>query len=77
VLKPVSVFGFFAKVLPATKMELEMTPVTDSVWLISRFDVDLRLSVLWHKSIKETDTTFSHYEPAGAALAQALAASDR
>lgn len=44
-IKPVSVFGFFAKVLPATRMELEMIPVTDSIWLVSRFAVDLRLSV--------------------------------
>ena len=73
VLKPVSMFGFFAKVLPGTKMELEMTPVTPDVWLISRFTVDLRLTVLWHKSMKATETIFSHYEPAAAALTQALA----
>ncbi len=28
VLKPVSIFGFFAKVLPGTRMDLEMIPVT-------------------------------------------------
>jgi hypothetical protein len=73
VLKPVSVFGFFAKVLPGTKMELEMTPVTDSVWQISRFAVDLKTSVLWWKSSKKTDTIFSEYQPAAQALAKVLA----
>ena len=73
VLKPVSVFGLFAKVLPGTRMELEMTPVTDSVWLVSRFAVDLRLSILWHKSARATVTTFRNYQPAATALAPALA----
>ena len=72
-LKPVSVFGFFAKVLPGTKMELEMIPVTDSTWLVSRFAVDLRLSIFWRKSTKTTASTFSDYRPAAAALAEALA----
>ena len=40
VLKPVSIFGFFARVLPGTNMKLEMIPVTESVWLVSRFAVD-------------------------------------
>lgn len=74
VLKPVSVFGLFAKVLPGTKMELEMMPVTDSVWLVSRFAVDLRLSIFWRKSAKATETTFSGYEPAAAALTRSLGA---
>jgi len=77
VLKPVSVFGIFAKVLPATRMELEMMPVTDSVWLVSRFAVDMRLSIFWRKSAKATESTFSGYEPAAAALARALAGNDR
>lgn len=72
VLKPVSIFGLFARVLPATKMELETTPVTDSVWLVSRFAVDLRISVWWHKSAKATESTFSGYQPAADALADAL-----
>jgi hypothetical protein len=71
-LKSISVFGFIAKVLPGTKMELEMTPVTDSTWLVSRFAVYLRLSILWRKSTKETETSFSDYRPAAAALAEAL-----
>jgi hypothetical protein len=72
-IKPVSVFGFFAKILPGTKMELEMIPVTDSTWLVSRFAVDLRLSIFWRKSTKATDSTFSDYRPAATELAEALA----
>jgi len=71
-LKPVSVFGFFAKVLPGTRMELEMTPVTPSVWQVSRFAVDLKTSILWRRSNKMTETDFSDYQPAGPALAKAL-----
>lgn len=70
VLKPVSMFGFFAKVLPGTKMELEMTPVTDTVWQISRFVVDLKTSIFWRKSSKKTETIFSDYQPAAQALAE-------
>jgi len=73
VLKSVSVFGLFARVSPGTKMELEMTPVTDSVWLISWFAVDLKVSILWWSSTKATESTFSGYRPASAALAEALA----
>jgi hypothetical protein len=74
VLKPVSIFGFFAKVLPGTRMDLDMTPVTESVWLVSRFAVDMKLSTFWRKSTKTTESTFSDYRPAAAALAQALSA---
>ncbi len=72
VLKPVSIFGVFARVLPGTRMELEMIPVTDSIWQVSRFTVDLRLAIFWRKSVKETASTFSDYRPAAATLAQAL-----
>jgi hypothetical protein len=42
--------GLLATVLPGTRMDLEMIPLTDSVWLVSRFAVDMRLAVLWRKS---------------------------
>jgi hypothetical protein len=72
VLRPVSVLGLFARVLPGTRMDLEMIPVTDSVCLVSRFALDMRLSILWRKSMKATETTFNSYRPAAAALADAL-----
>ncbi len=73
VLKPVSIFGVFARVLPGTRMELEMTPVTHSIWQVSRFAVDLKLAIFWRKSVKETESTFSNYRPAAAMLAETLA----
>jgi len=72
VLRSVSIFGFLARVLPGTRMELEMIPVTESVWLVSRFAVDMQLSIFWRKSTKTTESKFSDYRPAAAALAQAL-----
>ena len=74
VLKPISIFGFFARVLPGTQLKLEMVPVNESVWLVSRFAVDMKVSTFWRKSTKSTDSTFSDYQPAPAALAQALRA---
>jgi hypothetical protein len=71
-LKPVSVFGLFAHVLAGSRMELEMTPVTDAVWLISRFEVCMRLSIFWRKSETTTETTFSEYEAAASALARTV-----
>lgn len=73
VLKPVSVVGLFARVLPGTRMELDMTPVNDSIWLVSRFAVDMRLSIFWRKSTKGTETTFNGYRLASAVLEEALA----
>ena len=73
VLKSVSMFGVFARVVPGTRMELEMIPVTDAVWLISRFALDMRFSILWMKSAKASESTFSDYRPAADALAEALA----
>jgi len=73
VLKSVSIFGLFARVLPGTKMELEMTPLTVSVWLVSRFTVSTRLSILWWKSTKATVSSFSGYRPGPEALAEVLA----
>jgi hypothetical protein len=71
-LRPVSVVGIFARALPGTKMEMEMTPVSDSVWLVSRFVLELKLSVVRRKSSKTTETTFRDYEPAAHALTKAL-----
>ena len=72
VLKPVSIFGFFTKVLPGTRMDLEMIPVTEDVWLVSRFAVDMNLSKFWQKSTKTMESTFRDYRPSAAALAEAL-----
>jgi hypothetical protein len=72
VLKPVSIIGFLAKVLPGTRMDLEMAPVNDSVWLVSRFAVTVKSAVLWKVSEQVSESTYSDYQPASAALAEEL-----
>jgi hypothetical protein len=73
VLKPVSILGIAVKVLPGTHMELEMAPVNPSVWLVSRFTVTVRASVLWMSAERALATSWSGYRPAAAALAAELA----
>jgi len=73
VLKPVSILGIAVRVLPGTHMELQMAPVSPSLWLVSRFTVAVKASVIW-KSIEQADvTSWSGYRPAAAALAEELA----
>jgi hypothetical protein len=73
VLKPVSILGVAVKVLPGTHMELQMTPLSPSVWLVSRFTVTVKASVLWVSAERAMATTWSGYRPAAAALAEELA----
>ncbi len=46
VTKPVSMYGFLAKVKPGTRFELEQSPVSAALWLPKRFVVTVRASVL-------------------------------
>ena len=73
VLKPVSILGIAVRVLPGTHMELEMAPVSPSVWLVSRFSVDVKASALWMSTEHASVTSWSEYRPATAALADELA----
>jgi hypothetical protein len=73
VVHAVSIFGFFARVLPETRMKLEMRPVSDSVWQMSRFDKDLRISKFWSKSTQSTRSSFSDYRPNEEVLRDLLA----
>jgi hypothetical protein len=73
VLKPVSILGVAVKVLPGTHMDLEMAPVSPSVWLVSRFTVTVKASVLWMSTERAMVTGWSGYLPAAAALAGELA----
>ncbi len=59
VVRPVPVFGALASVLPGTEIEIRMTPVSDSVWLID--EVSIRLSVSKLHMIKSTAMTRSTY----------------
>jgi len=59
------VFGLFiAKVQPGTRFVVEFAPVSGSVWLPSRFSMNVNASVLWWRKISSEDETFSTYRPA-------------
>ena len=64
VFKPVSFFGFMAKVGPGTRLLLEQAPVTDSIWLPTRFNVQVRASALGFIDEDSTDDeTYHSYKP--------------
>lgn len=73
VLKPVSILGVAVRVLPGTHMELQMAPVSQSLWLVSCFSVIVKASVLWMSHDQADVTSWSGYRPAAAALADELA----
>jgi hypothetical protein len=61
VLSPVPIYGVLAKVLPGTRVEFEMAPVTDSIWLISELSIDLRVSKFFFTSTQITRSSYSEY----------------
>ena len=64
VVKPVSFYGFLAKVGPGTEFDLEQAPVADGVWLPEAFQVQrarLRSRILQRK-LDEHDT-YRDYQP--------------
>lgn len=72
-IKSVPVFGALASVLPGTDIEIGMTKVTESVWLIDRVSMRLNVSKLhMFKSSSATRTTYTHYQPNSVALDQLL-----
>jgi hypothetical protein len=73
VLKPVSILGIAVRVLPGTHMELQMAPVSPSLWLVSSFSVAVKASFLWMSTERATMTSWSAYRPAVEALADELA----
>ena len=72
VLKPVSILGIAVRVLPGTHMELEMAPVSPSLWLVSSFTVTVKASIVWMSADRADVTSWSEYRPAAAALADEL-----
>lgn len=57
VIHPVTFAGFFAKVGPGTRFELEMEPVAGPVWQPKRFEVHVAASVLfWQRDSTSIDT---------------------
>jgi hypothetical protein len=64
VVRPVSFYGFLAKVGPGTEFDLEQAPVTDNLWLAKRFSVLVKASALgvFNEDSTESDT-YRDYQP--------------
>ena len=62
VVRPVPVYGMLASVLPGTEIEIVMTQVEPSIWLIDLVSMKLKVSEIHlFKSVSTTRTTYSHY----------------
>ena len=73
VVTPVPVYGPLASVLPGTEIEIKMTPVTDSVWLIDEVSMRLNVSKLhMFKSTTVTRSTYTQYRPNSSVVEELL-----
>ncbi len=64
VMRPVSFYGFLAKVGPGTEFDLEQAPVADNLWLAKRFSVRVRASALGFLNEDSTESdTYRDYQP--------------
>ncbi len=73
VIKPVPVFGALASVLPGTDIDIGMTKVADSIWLIDSVSMKLKVAkVRVFKSTAVTRYTYSHYRLNASALEDLL-----
>jgi len=78
VVTPVPVYGALASVLPGTEIEIRMTPVTDSTWLIDEVSIKLNVSKLHvFKSTGLTRSTYIQYRPNSAVLEELLSKADK
>jgi hypothetical protein len=70
VVKPVSFYGFLAKVAPGTEFDLEQEPVTSGIWMPKAFHMKVRASALgfFSEDSNENDT-YRDYQPMPQALA--------
>lgn len=69
VTRPVSFYGFFAKVGPGTRFELEQEPVGRGVWMPKHFAMRVNASALGFINENSTDDeTYSDYRPMRQAL---------
>jgi hypothetical protein len=70
VVRPVSFFGFLAKVGPGTAFDLQQEPIADGVWLPKAFNVRVRASALgFVNENSEQSETYLDYQPMPQALA--------
>jgi hypothetical protein len=73
VVRPVPVFGPLASVLPGTQIEIGMTRVTDSIWLIEEVSIRLNVSKLkMFKSSEMSRSTYSQFRLNSAAVEELL-----
>jgi hypothetical protein len=77
VFTPVPIYGILARVLPGTHVQLEMMPVTKSVWLMSDFSMTLTISKLWFRSTQVTRSTYTDYRLNAEVLAALLSEEQR
>ena len=64
VVKPVSFYGFLAKVGPGTEFDLEQAPMVDNVWMPTRFEVRVNSTALGFFNIRSTEyDTYRDYQP--------------
>ncbi|HVW85765.1 MAG TPA: hypothetical protein VHB50_13845 [Bryobacteraceae bacterium] len=77
VFRPVPIYGILARVLPGTHIELQMSPVTDSIWLMSEFSMTLTVSKFWFRSTQVTHATYTDYRLNAEVLAELLSEEQR
>ena len=68
VFRPVAFGLFIAKVQTGTRFSLEQSPVSDSVWLPSRFTMTVNASIFWWHKASTEDESFFAYRPARESL---------
>jgi hypothetical protein len=74
VTRAVPVYGVLASVLPGTHIDIDMTPVSDSVWLIDEVAMNLNVAKLHlFKSSEATRNTYTQYRPNAVELEDLLA----
>ncbi len=69
VVKPVSMYGFLAKVKPGTRFELQQEPVQGGIWLPKNFSVMVKATALGvrNENSREVDA-YSAYKPMSQAM---------
>jgi hypothetical protein len=70
VVKPVSIFGFLARVGPGTEFDLEQEPVANGLWLPKAFAVHVKASAFGFFSENSSeDESYRDYQPMPQAIA--------
>jgi hypothetical protein len=71
VVKPVSFYGFLAKVGPGTHFVLEQEPIANNLWLPKHFSMQVNASALGFLNEDSTDDeTYQDYKPMSRSLAE-------